>query len=370
MNTVRVERLMNQETDEISRMEETLSQKDQSISPSEEAVLQELLQKRKQYRHALKEHDWNALLNLEIEETELGLSNRLYESMMPSQWPSFFTEVSFLEKYKLMREGDMTPILPINFASQRTAYDISYDPPQLEETILHISNKYSSASLNFLNHLFSLSYSLLGAVFFIFLFGDLFTKEGLGRHGPIHFLKTQPLNFNKILASKLIVVLTLSVAILLGAAFISLLLGAVFDRFGHYNYPILIYGEDHTFSFMNLSTMIIQATLLFVMILLFCYALLMLYSIVTKRVALAIGLTLATIFIGTELSEQLIALDLAKYNPFQYFSVVDVVTQEMAATLQNFNVTLTNGLIALSTASAITLLCAYAITHFQHKYDS
>ncbi|MUV38689.1 hypothetical protein JNUCC1_02543 [Lentibacillus sp. JNUCC-1] len=366
MNTVRTDHLIADEKMKISQLEQTIAEQEQSEGNSVNDINSDQLTKTQKKVQALEQKDWHTLLDIEIKQMEPGMSQRMdLEYMGPSQWPSFFTEVSFLEKYRLMRDRDIAPVLPIHFVSQRTIYDVTYETSLLEKSVLEYSNKYSSVGLNFLNRMFQTSLGVIGAAFFVFLFGDMFTKEGLGRHGPIHFLRTQPLHFWRIMVGKVLVALALSAAVLFGVIVVSLLMGTVFDRFGDYDYPVLVYGDDFTFSFMNMSTLLIKSVGLFLMVLLFCYLLLMFYSIITKRAVLAIGLTLATVFIGASLSEPLGALDVVPLNPFQYFSVVDVATQELAASLQNFNISFTNGLIVLATASALLALAVYIVTQIK-----
>ena len=62
-----------------------------------------------------------------------------------------------------------------------------------EELVIKYSNKYSSTGIYYLKSAWSPLFGIFGAVFFLFLFGDIVTKEGIGRNGPINLLHTQPI---------------------------------------------------------------------------------------------------------------------------------------------------------------------------------
>ncbi|MBP1970004.1 hypothetical protein J2Z83_002112 [Virgibacillus natechei] len=103
------------------------------------------------------------------------------------------------------------------------------------------------------------------------------------------------------------------------------------------------------------------------MVLLFCYSLLFLFSIITKMALLAVGLTIATIFIGIQWSGQFTLSAFAPYIPFHYFSVSEIITNELAVTLDNYNFSYTTGLIVLSMYSIIIFLLTYLVSFFQRK---
>ena len=324
---------------------------------------------------AYKEADWTTLLEREIQDVGSYVNNLVYKNEYYSTaWPTLFTLETRLEQHRWIRDKGIVPVLRIGQESWLTIYDTVFSAvgavtdEELKEITVDLSQKYSSTGIYYLNHIFNLLFSIFGAGFLLFLFGDVLTKEGLGRNGSIHFLHTQPIQRDKITVSKFLTVLILSVIILIGAAIISLLLGTVFDWFGNWNYPVLIYGEEYSFTFMNMSTFIFKSTVFFFMVLLFCYSLLFLYSIITKRALVALGLTLTTIFIGISLSEESVLSAVAPYIPFHYFSVPEIITMEMAATLNNFNFSFTNGSAVLGMSSAILLAATYLVSRLQFKY--
>lgn len=315
------------------------------------------------------EEDWAGLLNMEIEQDEPHVENRLVRADWSSAlWPTLFTEITRLEYYKLLREREIEPVLPIGDFFWMTAYDTVFDSPQVQDSITSLNTIYSSSGTNYLHHVFEVLFGVIGAVFFLFLFGDIITKEGMGKSGSIHLLRTQPIHKDKILTGKLISILLMTFLILLAAILFSLLLGTLFDRLGDWNYPVLIYGEDYSFTFMNLSTYLLQEFILFFMLLLFVYSLLFFFSVLIKRGLVAVCLTLAKLFIGIEISSDSVLSPLAAYVPFHYFSVTDVVTKELALAADNFSFSIESGVLVLGMTSLALLLLTYVISVLEYKY--
>ena len=331
------------------------------------------LDREKAELEALTDRDWTTYLSLDIDYNEPMIQSLLTKrEYYTSEWPTLFTQETRIEQNKLMRDQEIVPILPINFFSWMTAYDVVFDEAGMDimETFLKKNTrKYSSVGIYYLKDVFGLLFSVFGAGFFLFLFGDVLTKEGLGRNGPIHLLHTQPIQRNKIMVSKFLTVLFISISIIVGTVIFSLLLGTIFDRFGDWNYPVLIYGEDYAYEFMNMSTYMMKSAALFFMILLFCYSLLFLFSILTRKALIALGLTVVTLFMGIKLSEEAVLSNLSPYIPFHYFSAPKVVTMELAASLKNFDFNLINGVIVLGISSLALLVLTYVSTVLQNKFS-
>ena len=313
--------------------------------------------------------DYNRILDMEIEHRTFFLQPRLaYGDFWSREWRTLFTEQTSFEQLKWMRERDIRPLFPIQMHGDLTWYDQFFSEVFVEEAVKETSTKYSSEGIHFTNHLLNLLFGVFGAGVFIFLFGDVVTREGLGENGPIHLLRTQPIRGYQILASKFIMVLVGTILLLASFSGFTLLLGTVFDRFGNTDYPVLIYGENYGFTFMKISTFLLKSTALFFMVLVFCYSMLFLFSIVVRKTAIAIGLMLIALFAGVKWSEQSVASTWAHYQPFQYFSVSKVVTNELAVMAKNFAFSFSNGLIALGVASLVVWAAIAVVSMVQYRF--
>lgn len=312
---------------------------------------------------ALKNDDWSTILEDEIERDTEGIE-RIESEYNPYpnhvKWATDFTERVHYYRMIYLLEHDISPVLPYSIFGELTVYDRSFDDDFLKEIIKVTSNKYSSSSFYFLYRSLEIIFSLAGIVFFVFLFGDIITKEGLNRYGPINFLSTQPLSSSKILSSKFLTVLIKSVIILLITGFFSLLLGLIFDHVGAWNYPVLIYEPDLEFHFMPLLSFVGVSSLLFFMLLTFSYSLLFFFSILTKRAVLAIGFTLGILLLGIMYSGEP-DTSFAAYNPFHYLKIYDIVSMKTAAMHENFQMTWKNGFLSLASSSLVILLGSFGL---------
>lgn len=379
-NTIRVNDLLAESeakiinvTNELTELEESIK-KGEVKADDEEVVLrivqfQGIIEEHKVKLNRYKNEEWMALLDMELDHLEPIVKRHLaHFDYYTSTWQTLFTTETNYEQYKWMREREIIPVYPINALAYRTAYDVVYDLPGLEESIKKLSTKYSSTGIYYLHHLFTLVFSMFGASFFILLFGDVVTRERVGASGPIQLLRSQPIRRGYILVSKFVTVVIATLLLLLGIGVFALLLGTIFDRLGHWNYPVLIYGEKYSFYFMNMSTFLIKSMILFIMVLLFCYSLLFLFSVLTKRVPIAVSLVLITLFLGINMSEASSLSAIAPYSPFHYFSVSKVVTNELAVTMKNFTFSFSTGINSLAVCSVVALVATYLLTKLQYRY--
>jgi len=278
LNTMRVEDLIveaestvQSNNENLERLRDSLDESDEQGKKQIESELEfwEEWSKEDEIKlKALQENDWTTLLKQAIEKDADHLASYTRDDYFTSSWATPFTYETRLEEYRWLLERESAPLLPYNYWSYMTAYDLHFpieggSEEEFKADIVKFSTKYSSTGIYYLNHLFRLLLGISGAIFFLFLFGDIVTKEGLGRNGPIHLLQTQPIRRDKVLLSKFLTVLLSSVFILVGTSIFSLILGTVFDSFGYWNYPVLIYGEEYAYSFMNMSTFIIKSAFLF-----------------------------------------------------------------------------------------------------------
>ena len=143
------------------------------------------------------------------------------------------------------------------------------------------------------------------------------------------------------------------------ATLTSLVLGALFDRVGEWNYPVLIYGESYSFTFMPMSNYLSKVFILFFCALLFSYALLFFWSYITKRMILAVGITAATLIAGWQLSKQTLHISIAPYVPFHYLSPKSIITMVYAVETENFLYTFETGVTVLLISSVVVILLTY-----------
>ncbi|SET83177.1 ABC-type transport system involved in multi-copper enzyme maturation, permease component [Oceanobacillus limi] len=369
MNTVRSDEIVAEIDSRVHTQEKHLQElydvADEAENQDDIHFQEEYLSKEKEMLSAYQEEDWFTVLDQEIKQDESQPPNTDYRT---STHPTSFTAKTRLEHNKWLRDNGIQPVLPLDMNSWITIYDVDFGGhTSAEQFIKDRSAKYSSSGVYYLQHVFQLLFGLIGPIFFLLLFGDLITKEGFDKNGPIHLLKTQPIRYYQILGGKLFAIVVTTVLAFSGISVLAILIGTIADRFGDFDYPVLIYGSDYAYSFMEMGIFLLNSAILSFMVFLFCYSLLFLFSVIAKKTLLAVGLAIATILIGIQWSEAITLSTFAPYIPFYYFSVTEVITNELAVTLQNFDFSYRNGLIVLGIYSGLLYALTYVISIFQIK---
>ncbi|MGN7410282.1 hypothetical protein [Sporosarcina sp. SAFN-010] len=377
MNTVRVPDVALEISNQIRQNELQMEEQSEGedVEPSEEELFwQEYNQKQEILLQAYEKGDWNAILQMEIDEIRPDLDTLIVSRQYyTSSFPTLFTTETRRALFQYMKEHSVTPILPIDIYAWRTLYDLNFpiegtnDDEFLKDFVTEHSTLNSSVGVYFLKQVTDILFGLTGLVFFLLLFSDIVTKEGIGTNGPIQLLKTQPIRRPLILTAKFGTVLLVSAAILLGMTILTLGLGASFDKLGDWDYPVLIYGENYAYEFIPMGVYLVKTAVLFFFGLLFALALLFFFSYVTKRAIVALVLSAAVILLGIQLSNQVAGLALAPYLPFAYLATPYIVTMQTAVVWNNFQFTFQHGLFVLGTASALLLVATYVWSSMRLK---
>lgn len=136
-------------------------------------------------------------------------------------------------------------------------------------------------------------------------------------------------------------------------------LGGFFNRLGDWNYPVLIYGPERTYTFLTMTEFLFRGLGLFLLILALGFSLLFLFSVLTNRAVLAIGLTVAIIILGQMLTEQASLLTWSHWLPFHYFEVYPILNGEYAVINENELFTYRQAMLSLSICTLIVLVATF-----------
>lgn len=372
-NTVSIESEITKQQDSIYTLEQhnaELTKKleaEQGVNLEEElAFNNQLLATEYLILDALEQRDWSAYFSLLAKNHEYAVDmangELLQQSLNTYIWPTPYTTISLGDKYNWMQQHVVEPVFPIHLFSWMTAYDEEFSEPIVENFVLTSYNKHSSTGLYFSYELFAYGLSLIGIVFLLFLFSDIVTKEGFGRNGSIQLLWTQPIKRHRILMVKLVTVMIISIMLLVLIWGLAMLLGVIFNNSGDWNYPVLIYGENQQLSFIGMGLFLLKSFSLFFMLLLFSYSLLFLFSVLTNRTILALGLTVFTLFMGIQLTNQSLIFSFTQWVPFHYVNVFEVVSNEYAVVHDQFAISYETGMLTLLVGSSIILLFVFALS--------
>lgn len=162
--------------------------------------------------------------------------------------------------------------------------------------------------------------SLLGIIYFLFLFGDSLTKEF--EEQTMKLCLTQPLSRVRLYLWKYLLAVghsfLLSVVLVLCARTI----GSIFSGSSSWKYPIIVFTEK-SMMFIPLYQYMIRVFVLFFFVLLFCFALHFLFSVLFRKTPFSL---IATVFLLAEgyfisVSSIPVLRKLAHWNPFTYLNV-------------------------------------------------
>lgn len=296
----------------------------------------------------IQKQDWSLYWQGELLDSEWTAENKeeeLNTVIKSYRWPTPFTVFAYRDQMKLMADYEIQPVFPTNEVTWKTLYDQEYDTPLIEEIVSKYSRKYSATGFFFNYYLFDVGLGLIGLLVLVFLFADFITKEGFQRNGPIHLIRTQPMKRMTFWMAKSVTVLAVTIGILLLVGISGLIIGSLFDRLGDWNYPVLIYGEERSYSFLTTVEFIARGIGLFILLAAFSFGLLFLFSIMTQRAIVALGLTVLVLLVGQLSTQQTILLSWAHWLPFYYMDVYSIVSGEYAVIQENFEFTYRQGLV-------------------------
>lgn len=275
-------------------------------------------------------------------------------------YPTPFTVFSGMDQMRWMEERSIQPIFLTGSLTWLSLYDEEFSEPIAKEIALKYSQKYSTSGIYFIYHLFGYGFGFIGLMFFLFLFADILTKEGFGRNGPIQMLRTVPVRRSTFWFSKAFTVIGGSFLVICCITIVGVALGTIFNRFGDWDYPILIYGPDRTYSYLPIAEFLGKSLWLFLLVLAFSFTLLFLFSILTNRAILAIGLTVIAIIIGQTLTDQASLLSWVHWLPFHYIEAYPILSGEYAIKTDNPLFTYQQAILSLSLSTLILLLITFS----------
>ncbi|WP_375199167.1 ABC transporter permease [Bacillus sp. RS11] len=228
---------------------------------------------------------------------------------------------------------------------------ISLNKEFLNRNIEPMANDSGTEGLYFSKSITSIFYSLTGVIVLVFFFGNILAGEI--EKGTIRFLFTQPISKMNILGTKYFTTIAASVFIILLIFLFSFVISSSIFGIGSTNYPILVRNTDD-FLIINLSELLINNTVLFIMVIIFTITLLFFFSTISGSSMLATGLTIiTTIVCTTAISKVEFISSVAHLIPFSYINTWNVINGEVTLNFNNNNITFMHGVIVLLVYSIV-----------------
>ncbi|MBS4193118.1 ABC transporter permease subunit [Bacillus sp. FJAT-49705] len=321
------------------------------------SILEEEVQLAKLAYNAYQSSNWipfhqyqlfvNRLFN---EEFETGLAR----FSIKKETGQMMLDASIEEKNWLIKHN-IQPIFTGEFIITPFSYWNDQEKEFWEEWI-NRNKKVESNGLYILYSLFNQYYVfILMILLFILVGGGLAAERG--KNATIRFLLTQPHSLNSIYHAKWLTAIGISLTSSIGFFAFTIVLGILFDRFGDWMYPILVYdttsiadashyegfySQGMGFHFIPIGEYILQAVLLYCLILVFLLTLSHVCALFMNQLSvftLVFILSFSGYFTGTALFSRY-----AHLSPFTFLNVEKIINGEIAVTLNNSSITVTAGI--------------------------
>ncbi|MDQ0177142.1 ABC transporter permease subunit [Bacillus chungangensis] len=313
------------------------------------AVAKEQVSKNKAAVSAYEKGDWIPLYKYQLFANQFSnkeFDTGYYLNNSPDEIGKLSIDASLAEKKWLM-EHHIQPVFPGEFVPTIFHYwgeNQAYLQKEWEEANRKVDSSGLFSLYLYMDQYFFFVPMIL---FFLLLGGGLATERGKNR--TLHFLMTQPLSLSHIFNGKWLASLTAALLSSIGIFSIVLLMGTIFDRFGDWLYPILIYdsaslanslnytgnySQGMGFHFIPIGEYLVQSIVLFLIVLMFLLTLTIFCSLLIKNQFSLFTFVSLLAISGYALSTQTLP-QMAHLSPFVYFNVAKIINGEVSTLLDN-----------------------------------
>ncbi|MBP2239588.1 ABC-type transport system involved in multi-copper enzyme maturation permease subunit [Cytobacillus eiseniae] len=281
-------------------------------------------------------------------------------------------DASLLEKEWLM-EYNIQPVFTGEFVTTIFHY-WGEENKKSQEDWEEANKKVDSSGLFTLYLYFQQHFYLIPMILFLLLFGGGMVVEK-GKKSSIRMLLTQPVTIKQFFYGKWLTSIMIIWISSLAIIAIILLKGMIFDRFGDWNYPILVYDSassayspDYSgylsqgmgFHFVSIGSYLMQSVSLFLLVVLFLITLTHFCAIFIHHLFSAFSFVTLLVIGGYGLSTTLFS-EQAYLLPFTYLNVSRITNGEIAAVINHSEVNYITGCIVLVISSIIIMVIGNVI---------
>ncbi|WP_217585980.1 ABC transporter permease [Lentibacillus saliphilus] len=288
-----------------------------------------------------------------------------------------------LKKTKWLMERDIQPIFPGDYTL--TIHDEWPGTPQGEIARADWegqNHKVNASGLYSLFHFYEYYIYLALIVLFLFLLGTGMSSER-GKQSTIHFLRTQPISGSTLFLGKVICSALVVTGIFLGVVLFIFLLGAIFNRLGDWNYPILHYDtlsestavdytgfiaddQSYGFHFIPLGNYLLQCLILLFLAAVFVMVMANFLSLWAKNTTAVMTLTLIIVIGGYVGSIEYIS-EWAYLSPFTYLDIMKVANGALATQFDQSLINSYVGSVSLGVSALVLIALGYVKEKMKRK---
>lgn len=315
---------------------------------------------------AVKKRDWPTFYSFWIERNLIVAGKKKSHDMVefidntPTEriGISDFTVRASVTEKELLAERDLQPVFNLEYIS--TIYDRFPNPMDKLEWN-RSTLKTDSTALFYLFTFYNSNIFLVLLAVLVLFFGIGFTEEK-GKKRTISLIATQPMTRSHMYLSKL-VLFSLAGFLIAGFALLfMIILGTIGNRFGDWNFPVLFYdaedvvrsanytgivAEEGGFHFINMGRYVVEASVLFLVAILFVLTLAFLVSLFVNNTMASLLVTAIILVGGAVLSASSPFASVAHLSPFTYLNVSKIPNGELATLSNNVSITMNFGVWVL-----------------------
>lgn len=333
------------------------------------ALFEEQLEKGERAFSAYEEGNWipfyeyqlfeNRFMNKEFD-TEFFINNRIdYIGKMS-------VDASLVEKEWLM-EHHIQPVFAGEFVT--TIFHNWGEGQAAEQGEWEEANRKVDSSALFTLYLyFQQHVYFIPVILFLLLLGGGLAAEK-GKTPSIRLLLTQPLTLRQLFQGKWLTSVAIALVSCLAMFVIVLLTSTIFDRFGDWNYPVLVYdsvgaayapnysgyfSQGMGFHFIPLGNYLLQSIMLFLLLVVFLMTLTHFCAVFMKHAFTVFAFVTLLVAAGYALSTKVL-IESAHLVPFTYLNVSRITNGELSAVLNNEGITYLTGSLVLLVSTVLIM---------------
>lgn len=337
---------------------ESIEQLQEQITSFQEAIIDEQPSSQKQ------EQAKQMIAPMEQELT--FLQNRL-SAAKQKDWIAYYTndiEFQKLSKKRMLEDAkrygwnELETIRPIDRA-------IAYDEHMITYDLGYDGISPSSQGFSFINYVYRFLMPLILSVLLVFLASRVFCFSYIENMNLETIL---PINIIKKQGSRLLASLIIGVSIVLFYTLLTIVCGTIGNEMGSLSSPVGMYstlGEDH---YVTLLSILPQLMLLCILSICFITNVVALISSCIHKTMACLLVSIIIIMGGLLILPELAPLhEYLHFFPTTYLNFFNVITGEVAFSINNTAVNVMNGTITLTIGNIVLMLCYYMLERVKAK---
>ncbi|OMC86486.1 ABC transporter permease [Viridibacillus sp. FSL H7-0596] len=312
--------------------------------------------------------DWHKLYKEQIPDLQYWIDNfDSYSRGYDDQIINNFTGRATLEEILLIDKNDVTPFIQNSIYTPYLPTIYDEFTGTVKEEWGQETKRYGTTGLTYIYQLIQHLYIPILILIGCFIFANNVSSDISNKKKGLNFYFVLPIHKKKLFIAKYLSGFIYTLGFVVFMLLVPLLCSLFTKGLGSFKYPVLIYegsepnpfnSEYNTldplkdqFHFINLSSYLLQALLLSIVLVIFLYSIYYVLSLFVRNPIVTAILVGIITFLGMKYP--------AAYNPFTYVDIHKVLNGETATLAFNPAIDLQNGIFVLLGVGCLMILLGY-----------